>query len=99
VALDVDFAALADVENYHVFVTAEGESSGLYVSARTPTTFEVREQANGSSTLQFSYRIVARRADVEHERLAVMELPSRSTHLTDRPGKQQLGLGGRPQSN
>jgi hypothetical protein len=59
VALDADFAALVDVE-YHVFLTAEGESSGLYVNARTPGIFEVRELANGRSTLEFSSRIVGR---------------------------------------
>jgi hypothetical protein len=61
VARHADFAALVDVENYHVFLTAEGESSGLYVNARTPGIFEVRELANGRSTLEFSYRIVERR--------------------------------------
>jgi hypothetical protein len=77
VALDVDFAALIDTDGYHVFLTPEGDSSGLYVNSRTSSTFEVREQAAGRSTLGFSYRVVARRADVEHERLAVVELPSR----------------------
>ena len=76
VALDADFAALVDTDDYHVFLTPEGESVGLYVSARTSGTFEVREQAGGRSTLSFSYCIVARRRDVDHERLAVVEIPS-----------------------
>ena len=75
VALDADFAALVETDDYHVFLTPEGESGGLYVSARTSGTFEVREQADGKSTLGFSYRIVARRKDVTHERLAVVEIP------------------------
>jgi hypothetical protein len=75
VALDIDFAALVDTGDYHVFLTAEGQSSGLYVSARMPSAFEVREQADGRSTLDFSYRVVARRADVPHERLATVTPP------------------------
>jgi hypothetical protein len=75
VAVDADFAALVDTDDYHVFLTPEGESDGLYVSARTSGTFEVREQAGGRSTLSFSYRILARRNDVDHERLAVVEIP------------------------
>jgi hypothetical protein len=79
VALDADFAALVDTDDYHVFLTAEGESNGLYVSTRSRDSFEVREQADQRSTLSFSYRIVARRGDVEHERLPVVELPNQRT--------------------
>jgi hypothetical protein len=58
VELDVDFAGLVDTDDYHVFLTPEGESSGLYVSSRTTSTFEVREQPDGRSTtgLQLSHR-------------------------------------------
>jgi hypothetical protein len=77
VTVDPDFAALVETDDYHVFLTAEGESNGLYISARTTSTFDVREQAEGGSTLNFSYRIVARRKDVSRERLAVVELPPR----------------------
>ena len=73
--IDPDFAAVIETDDYHVFLTPEGESDGLYVSARTSGTFEVREQAGGRSTLSFSYRILARRNDVDHERLAVVEIP------------------------
>jgi hypothetical protein len=75
VPIDPDFAAVIETDDYHVFLTPEGESSGLYVTARTSTTFEVREQADGRSTLSFSYRIAARPKDVEHERLAAIEIP------------------------
>jgi hypothetical protein len=61
--------------DYHVFVTAEGDSNGLYVSARTPREFEVREQGGGASTLTFSYRVVVRPKDVEPERLQVFKPP------------------------
>jgi hypothetical protein len=75
VELDADFAALVDTDDYHVFLTPEGETNGLYVSDRTPRDFEVREQGEGTSALAFSYRIVARRGDVVAERLKTVEEP------------------------
>jgi hypothetical protein len=75
VELDVDFAALVSTDDYHVFVTAEGESNGLYVSARTEREFEVREQREGTSSLTFSYRVLARRKDVKVERLQKVKPP------------------------
>src|SRR5215213_549066 len=75
VELDEDFAALVDTDDYHVFVTSEGVSSGLYVSERTPRDFEVREQGEGTSTLAFSYRIVVKPKDVEAKRLETVERP------------------------
>jgi hypothetical protein len=79
VELDGDFAAMVDTDDYHVFVTPEGESNGLYVSERTPRGFEVREQGEGTSTLAFSYRIVVKRKDVEAERLEAVERPPERT--------------------
>ncbi len=56
--------------DYHVFLTPNGDSGGLYVSRKTPTSFEVRESGSGRSTLAFDYRIVARRKGYETVRLA-----------------------------
>jgi hypothetical protein len=56
VELDGDFAALVNTDDYHVFLTPEGDSAGLYVSARSRQAFEVREQGNGTGTVEFSYR-------------------------------------------
>jgi hypothetical protein len=67
VELDGDFAAVVSTGDYHVFLTPEGDSQGLYVSSRSPDGFEVREQQGGKSTLEFSYRVVAKRKDVEEE--------------------------------
>jgi hypothetical protein len=76
VDLDPDFAAVADTEaDYHVFLTPEGDSNGLYVAGREPLSFEVREQEQGRSTLTFSYRVVARRKDVAGERLPRVAAP------------------------
>jgi hypothetical protein len=71
VYLDATFAQTANTEvDYHVFVTPNGDSRGLYVSAKTGTSFEVHEQGGGSSNISFDYRIVARRKGYENIRLA-----------------------------
>ena len=60
VRFDGAFASTIDgSKDYHVFLTAEGDNRGLYVSRRTPLGFSVAESMNGHSTLAFSYRIVA----------------------------------------
>jgi hypothetical protein len=46
--------------NYLVFITPQGESRGLYVTNKTSTGFEVRENGNGASSIAFDYRIVAK---------------------------------------
>jgi hypothetical protein len=55
---------------YHVFLTADGDCEGLYVTARTATGFEVRELKHGTSNVAFDYRIIARRRGYETKRLA-----------------------------
>ena len=77
VELDPDFAAVAHTEgeDYHVFLTPEGASNGLYVSGMGASSFEVREQQDGSNSLSFSYRVVAKRKDVQGERFEPAHLP------------------------
>jgi hypothetical protein len=66
-------AALADVidlrSGYHVFITPDGDSKGLYVT-RGPDGFLVREQQGGHSSLEFEYRIVAKPREENGARLA-----------------------------
>jgi hypothetical protein len=73
VELDSDFAALVQTTDYHVFLTPEGDSNGLYVRGRNSDSFEVCEQQGGKSDLAFTYRVVAKRKDIEVERLQRME--------------------------
>ena len=54
---------------YHVFLTPEGDSEGLYVSNKTAQGFEVHEQRGGRSSIAFDYRIMAKRAGYEDARL------------------------------
>jgi hypothetical protein len=76
VEIDPDFAAVSGLgDDYHVFLTAEGPSNGLYVTNRTPSGFEVREQAEGKAEISFSYRIMTPRTDVRTKRLEPIELP------------------------
>jgi hypothetical protein len=69
VQLDAEFAATVDTDRYHVFLSPYGDSRGLYVHSRNAGGFEVREHGQGASTLKLSYRVVARRKDVQAPRL------------------------------
>jgi hypothetical protein len=68
VAFDELFAEMANVgEAYHVFLQAYGPAE-LFVSERTAAGFRVKLR-NGEADAEFSYRIVARRAGFETERM------------------------------
>ena len=70
VTIDLAFAEMANTgTDYHVFLTPNGDSKGLYVAARTSTSFEVHESGGGASSLSFDYRIVAKRRGYEAQRL------------------------------
>jgi len=70
VKIDPAFAeTVAGDASYHVFITPNGDSKGLYVIRKTATTFEVRESGGGVSSLTFDYRIVAKRRGYESQRL------------------------------
>jgi hypothetical protein len=79
VRLDRDFAAVVRADDYDVFLTPYGDTSGLYVSSRSPAGFEVREVRNGTGALAFSYRVVAKRRDIPGPRLEKVDLPPRLT--------------------
>ena len=70
VSIDAAFAETANTgTDYHVFLTPNGDSKGLYVIAKSATSFEVRESGGGSASLSFDYRIVAKRKGYEAQRL------------------------------
>jgi hypothetical protein len=71
VSLDPDFTQTVNTElEYHVFLTPKGDCKGLYVSQQTPGSFEVHELGGGTSTVAFSYRVVALRKKYEDVRFA-----------------------------
>jgi hypothetical protein len=66
VNIDPTFAeTVSESADYHVFITPNADSKGLYVINKTTTSFEVRESGGGTSTLAFDYRIVAKRRGYE----------------------------------
>ena len=71
VPLDRSFAQAANASvTYHVFLTPNGDTSGLYIARKNSAGFEVREHGSGTSNVAFDYRIVARRRGYETLRLA-----------------------------
>jgi hypothetical protein len=55
--------------DFHVFLTPGGDCKGLYVTNKTPGSFEVHELGAGTSSIPFDYKIVARRNGMEDQRL------------------------------
>lgn len=74
VRLDPAFAAtMSQAKPYMVFLTPHGSSRGMYVTNVSPNGFEVAENENGRSTLDFDYRIVGTPIGEESARLARAE--------------------------
>ena len=70
VKLEPLFAQTVNVGmDYKVFLTPNGDCKGLYVTNKTPTGFDVRELGGGNASVDFDYRIIARRKGHETERL------------------------------
>ncbi len=75
VAIDPVFAQAVNLkEPYQVFLTPQGDC-GLYVAAKTATSFAVRALGKGTCSIAFDYRIVAKRLGFEGERLKQAESP------------------------
>jgi len=61
VSLDPAFAKAIDVSHaYHVMLTPDGDTRGLFVANKSVTGFEVREVQGGRSSISFDYHIYAR---------------------------------------
>lgn len=74
ITLDPTFAATVNTGvEYHVFLTPNGDSKGLYIASKGPGSFEVAESNGGKSSISFDYRIVAKRKGYESLRLADMD--------------------------
>ena len=48
----------------------------MYVERRTPRSFTVREQRGGKSSVSFSYRVVAKRRDIDVPRFKKIDAPA-----------------------
>jgi hypothetical protein len=73
VEIEPHFAAVSDLDDYHVFLTAYGRDT-LFVSVQAADRFTV-EALDPASTARFSWRIVAKRKDIAAERLEVVAIP------------------------
>jgi hypothetical protein len=90
VNLEPRFAkTISSKADYKVFLTPAGECEGLYVANRTATSFEVRELHQGTSNVQFDYRIVAHRKGLESARMPELNLGTPKPRST-RQGDRQL---------
>jgi len=75
VAIDPDFAVVARLDDYHVFLTAYDAGHLLHVTNQTPAGFTVLAQDRTASG-RFSWRVVAKRKDVAAARFETVPIPS-----------------------
>jgi hypothetical protein len=60
VQLDPTFSHTIDLHSaYQVMLTPDGDTRGLYVASKSPTSFVVREVQGGRGTISFDYHIYA----------------------------------------
>jgi hypothetical protein len=91
VAIDRAFAATMDPHaKYFVFLTPEGDSRGLFVSALSNRGFDVCENGGGRSTLAFQFRIVAKPYDTGAARLPALGAPASAL---ERPPTKPVAVG------
>ena len=74
VTIDPDFAAIVDLQDYHVFVTQYGGHHDLSVMDQTAAGFRV-EAKDTTAAGTFSWRIVAKRKDIPGPRLEEVPAP------------------------
>jgi hypothetical protein len=82
VRFDPAFARTIDTRSgYQVFLTPDGDTRGLYISAKYQGGFIVRETEHGRSSIDFDYRVLAHRYGATEEKLPQLNLrrPSPAT--------------------
>jgi hypothetical protein len=83
VTIDPAFAATMDRSaKYLVFLTPEGDSHGLYVTAQSNRGFAVRENGGARSSLAFNFRIVAKPYATSAARLPALAAPPKIPAMT-----------------
>jgi hypothetical protein len=83
IQLDSDFASVVNDDPYHVFITEYEDNNALYVTARTSSGFEVRAKTSGASG-QFSYRVAAKRKNVNAMRFDEVALHAATKSLDEK---------------
>ena len=74
VVIDPDFAAVTDLEKYHVFLTGYDGQYDLCVTHRTASGFRVQSKSSAGAGC-FSWRIVAKRKDILAPRFEAVTSP------------------------
>jgi hypothetical protein len=74
ITLDLDFAAVVDTDDYHVFLAQYGGHDDLSVSEQTPLGFTVQAK-DATASGRFSWRVVAKRKDIAAPRFETVEVP------------------------
>lgn len=97
VRLDPEFRAIVRGDNYEVFLTPLGDCKGLYVSDIKHGSFEVREVQGGTSSIDFNYRVAAKRKDIpDGKRLEKVERPKPTVRMRDiKTILDEVGAGNR----
>lgn len=80
--------------DFHVFLTPGGDCKGLYVTNKTPGSFEVHELGGGTSSIPFDYKIVAKRNGMESQRLVDVTERMRTEAEAARPKPKAHPLPG-----
>ncbi len=86
VSLDPAFAQTIDLRTpYHVMLTPDGDTRGLFVASKGPTGFVVREVQGGRNSLAFDYHIYASALGHAGERMTVMTRAAAAAMLPRAP--------------
>jgi hypothetical protein len=73
VKLDATFAHAIDLSQaYHVMITPDGDTRGLFVASKSLAGFVVREVQGGHGTLSFDYRVLGAKLGHANERMTEM---------------------------
>jgi hypothetical protein len=83
VSISADFLACIRKGTYHVFVTPLGDCQGLYIKRRSGNAFEVRELNGGRGEVRFSYRLVAKRKDIQANRFEKVKINALANSAKD----------------
>jgi hypothetical protein len=74
VTLDPMFVSTVSTDDYFVYLTPDGDCRGLYVESKSAGGFSVKELMGGTSTVTFSWRVVAKRTGITNERFAPVSM-------------------------
>jgi hypothetical protein len=87
VQLRADFASVVSSDSYHVFLTEYEDNNALFVANRTNSGFCVRAKSSTTASSTFSYRIVAKRKDIEGPRFEEVTLPPERRRVANKRGR------------